>query len=87
MESATITTSGTTIMTVTTSGSTPLGNSNLNITGTSGALSHSVTPVLSVIASVDTTPPSAPTNLTATTISNTQLNLSSTAATNNVGVT
>src|SRR5262249_27953357 len=35
----------------------------------------------------DTTPPSAPSNLTATAVSSTQINLSWTAATDNVGVT
>jgi len=84
---ATVTTSGSTTMTVSTSASTPTGNSNLTVTGTSGSLSHSVTPVLSVIVSADTTPPSAPTNLTAAAASNLQINLSWTAATDNVGVT
>lgn len=83
---ATITTSGSTTMTVTTSSGTPIGNSNLTVTGMSGALSHSVTPVLSVIVSADTIPPSAPTNLTATAASNLQINLSWAAATDNVGV-
>jgi titin len=84
---ATITTSGSTTMTVTTSASTPIGNSNLTVTGTSGPLSHSITPVLSVIVSADTIPPTAPTNLTATAASNLQINLAWTAATDNVGVT
>ncbi len=84
---ATVTTSGSTTMTVTTSAGTPIGNSSLTVTGSSGALSHSVTPVLSVIVSADTTPPSAPTNLTATATSSSQINLSWTAATDNVGVT
>jgi fibronectin type 3 domain-containing protein len=84
---ATITTSGSTTMTVTTSASTPTGNSNLAVTGTSGSLSHTVTPVLSVILSADTTPPTAPTNLTATAASNLQINLAWTAATDDVSVT
>ena len=84
---ATVTTSGLTTMTVTTSASTPVGNSNLTATGTSGALHHSVTPVLSVIVSGDTIPPTAPTNLTATAAPNLQINLAWTAATDNVGVT
>ncbi|HTF26004.1 MAG TPA: fibronectin type III domain-containing protein [Candidatus Limnocylindria bacterium] len=84
---ATVTTSGSTTMTVSTSAGTPIGNSNLTVTGTSGASSHSVTPVLSVIVSADTIPPTAPTNLTATASSNLQINLSWTAATDNVGVT
>jgi fibronectin type 3 domain-containing protein len=83
---ATITTSGSTTMTVTTSAGTPIGNSNLTVTGTSGSLNHSVTPVLSVIVSADTIPPTAPTNLTATAASNLQINLAWTAATDNVGV-
>lgn len=84
---ATITTSGSTTMTVNTSSSTPTGNFNLAVTGTSGNLGHSVTPVLSVIVSVDTQPPTAPTNLTATGVSSSQINLAWTAATDNVGVT
>jgi fibronectin type 3 domain-containing protein len=84
---ATVTTSGSTTMTVTTSASTPVANSNLTVTGTSASLSHSVTPVLSVIVSADTIPPTAPTNLTATAASNLQINLAWTAATDNVGVT
>src|SRR2546426_6096373 len=84
---ATVTTAGSTTMTVTTSTSTPIGNSNLTVTGTSGALNHSVTPVLSVIVSGDTIPPTAPTNLTATAAPNLQVNLAWTAATDNVGVT
>jgi len=84
---ATVTTSGSTTMTVSTSAGTPVGNSNLSVTGTSGALSHSITPVLSVIISADTISPMAPTNLTAMAASNLQINLSWTAATDNVGVT
>lgn len=84
---ATITTSGSTTMTVATSASTPIGNSNLTVTATSSSLSHSITPVLSVIVSADTIPPTAPTNLTATAASNLQINLAWTAATDNVGVT
>ena len=84
---ATVTTSGSTTMTVTTSISTPIGNSNLTVTGSSGSLSHSITPVLSVIVSGDTVAPTAPTNLTATAAPNLQINLAWTAATDNVGVT
>jgi titin len=83
----TVTASGSTVMTVTTSSSTPTGNYNLTVTGSSGALSHTVTPVLSVIPLVDTQPPTAPTNLSATPTSGTQVNLAWTAATDNVGVT
>ena len=39
------------------------------------------------LAAADTTPPTAPTNLTATAVSTTQINLSWTASTDNVGVT
>jgi fibronectin type 3 domain-containing protein len=84
---ATVTTSGSTTMTITTSASTPTGNSNLTVTGTSSALSHSITPVLSVIVSADTIPPTAPTNLSAVAASNLQINLSWTAATDDVSVT
>lgn len=83
----TVTTSGSTTMTVSTSAGTPVGNFSLIVTGTSAALSHSGNPVLSVIVSADTIPPTAPTNLTATASSNLQINLSWTAATDNVGVT
>ncbi len=83
----TVTASGSTVMTVTTSSSTPTGNYNLTVTGSSGALSHTVTPVLSVIPLVDTQPPTAPTNLSATPTSGTQVNLAWTAATDDVSVT
>jgi chitodextrinase len=47
----------------------------------------SPTATASTIASPDTTPPTAPSNLTATAASATQINLSWTASTDNVGVT
>src|SRR5207247_2393900 len=50
-----------------------------------GAFSNTATAV--TLAVPDTTPPSAPSNLTATAASSTQINLSWTAATDNVGVT
>jgi titin len=84
---ATVTTSGSTTMTVSTAGSTTVGSFNLTVAGSSGALSHTVTPVLSVIVSADTIPPSAPTNLAAAATSSSQINLTWTAATDNVGVT
>jgi fibronectin type 3 domain-containing protein len=84
---ATVTTSGSTIMTVATSASTPTGNYTLTVTGTSGSVSSSTTASLAVIATVDTQPPTAPTNLSASAASSSQINLSWTASTDNVGVT
>ncbi|HXJ06002.1 MAG TPA: fibronectin type III domain-containing protein [Candidatus Acidoferrum sp.] len=84
---ATVTTSGSTTLTITTAASAPTGNFPLTVTGTSGSTSHSVIPALVVFASADTQPPSAPGNLAASSISNSQINLTWTASTDNIGVT
>ena len=84
---STVVGSGSTILTVSTTSSTLAGTYPLSIAGTSGILNHTVSTTLDVITSSDTTAPSAPTNLTATAASSTQINLTWTASTDNVGVT
>jgi fibronectin type 3 domain-containing protein len=83
----TVTTSGSTIMTITTVSSTPTGTFALTVTGSSGTLSHSITPALDVIPLTDTQPPTAPSSLAASVISNLEIDLTWTASTDNVGVT
>src|SRR5262249_14898258 len=68
--------SGSSTLTVTTTGSTPSGNSTVSITGTSGSLSHTAT--VSLI--VNPPPPQPPSNLTAIAASSSSINLSWTAS-------
>lgn len=75
--------SGTATLTLNVGPSTAIGTYTLTVTGASGALTHTTAITLTV---PDTTPPTAAT-LTATAVSPTQINLSWTAATDNVGVT
>src|SRR6266849_2719974 len=69
---ASISGSGTATLTVTTATSTPAGNYTLTITGTSGSLSHPANVTLTVTG----TPPQPPSNLTASTVSSSAINLS-----------
>ncbi|HKT46927.1 MAG TPA: galactose oxidase-like domain-containing protein, partial [Candidatus Acidoferrales bacterium] len=71
----TVTASGSTTLSIATTGATPAGTFPLTVTGTSGTSSHSVMPAFVVFASPDTVPPSAPSVLTATAASNIQINL------------
>ncbi|HTD25182.1 MAG TPA: thaumatin family protein [Terriglobales bacterium] len=68
---ASISGSGTSTLTVTTATSTPAGNYTLTITGTSGSLSHPANVTLTVTG----TPPQPPSNLTASTVSSSAINL------------
>lgn len=72
-------------MTISTLTSTPTGNYAINVTGTGGDVSRTTSFTLSVVS--DTTAPTTPTNLTATPVSSSQINLSWTASSDNVGVT
>ena len=83
----TVNTSGSTTMNVVTSSSTPTGSYPLTITGNSGGLTHTAPVTLVVATSSDTSPPTAPSNLTPTVVGSSQINLSWTASTDNVGVT
>jgi trimeric autotransporter adhesin len=69
--------------TVTVTGLTLIGAAAGNYT----LASTTATTLASITAAVDTTPPTAPTGLTATAVGATQINLTWTAATDNVGVT
>jgi YVTN family beta-propeller protein len=66
---------------------TTVGNSGVTITVSDGALTASASFAWSIAASSDVTPPSTPGALTAAVGSNTQINLSWSASTDNVGVT
>jgi hypothetical protein len=68
--------SGSSTLTVTTSGSTPNGSSTITITGTSGSLSHSAT----VSLVVNPPAPQPPSNLTAIAASSSSINLTWTAS-------
>jgi hypothetical protein len=73
---ASIAGSGSSALTVTTTGSTPNGNSTITITGASGSLSHTTT--VSLI--VNPPPPQPPSSLTALAASSSSINLSWTAS-------
>jgi hypothetical protein len=73
---ASISGSGSSSLTVTTASSTPLGASTLTITGTSGSLSHTA----NVTLTVNPPAPQPPSNLTATAVSSSAINLSFTAS-------
>jgi hypothetical protein len=73
-------------LTIQTTASTPLGISNVTVTGTAGSLSRSATFGLTVVAPVDTARPSVPGKPVATVVSSSQINLSWAASTDNVGV-
>ncbi len=73
---ASISGSGTSTLTVTTASSTPAGNYTLTITGTSGTLSHPANVTLTVTG----TPPQPPSNLAASAVSSSAINLSWTAS-------
>ena len=75
-----------TTMTIATSASTPLGSYTVTAIGTAGGVTRTTPFTLTVNASSDTTAPSTPANLSATAISDSQINLSWTASTDNVGV-
>ena len=77
----------TTTFNITTLASTPTGNYTIIVTGTAGTLSRTTSFALAVTSTADTQPPSIPTGLTAGAISSSQINLSWTASTDNVGVT
>ena len=81
---------GTTIATVTTYSDSPLAPLTTyfyRVRATNGAGDSGYSNVANAATLADTTPPSAPTNLTATAASSTQINLSWTVSTDNVGVT
>jgi beta-glucanase (GH16 family) len=71
-----ITSSGSSTLTVATAGSTPSGSYTLSVTGTSGSLSHSSNVGLTVSA----TAPQPPSNLAATAASSSAINLTWTAS-------
>ncbi|PYX91386.1 MAG: hypothetical protein DMG67_10290, partial [Acidobacteria bacterium] len=73
---ASINGSSTSTLTVATASSTPAGNYTLTITGTSGSLSHPANVTLTVTG----TPPQPPSNLAATALSSSAINLSWTAS-------
>ena len=73
---ASITSTGTSTLTVMTASATPVGNDTLTITGTSGSLSHAANVTLTVTG----TPPQPPSNLAATATSSSQINLTWTAS-------
>ncbi|MGB8786469.1 MAG: galactose oxidase-like domain-containing protein [Candidatus Acidiferrales bacterium] len=82
-----VTTSGSSTLSISTTTSVASGTYSLVIAGTSGGLTNISAATLIVNGSTDTQPPTAPTNLTATAASSTQINLTWTASTDNVGVT
>ncbi len=89
-DGVTFTQIGTTGATITTYSDSPLALVTLyyyRVRATNGAGDSAYSNIASTTTLADTTPPTAPTNLTATATSSTQINLSWTASTDNVGVT
>ena len=75
-----------TTLTISTLSTTPAGTYTITVTGNAtGGLSKTTSFTLTVIG-VDTSPPTVPTGLTATAVSSSQINLSWTTSTDNVGV-
>ena len=83
---ATVTTSGSTTLSIATTTSVALGTYSILISGTSGGLVHTG-PATFIVGGPDTQPPTAPSNLATNAASSTQINLTWTASTDNVGVT
>ena len=77
----------TSFLTLTAAATTPMGDSTVVVTGAAGSVTRTTNFTLTVTAPpADTQAPTVPTNLTATAISSSQINLSWTASTDNVGV-
>ncbi len=89
-DNVTFTQIGTTGATTTAYSDSPLAPITLyyyRVRGTNGSGDSAYSNVASATTLADTTPPTAPTNLTASSVSSSQVNLSWTASTDNVGVT
>ncbi|KKW45452.1 MAG: Coagulation factor 5/8 type domain protein, partial [Parcubacteria group bacterium GW2011_GWB1_56_8] len=77
----------TSFLTLTAAATTPMGDSTVVVTGAAGSVTRTTSFTLTVTAPpADTQAPTVPANLTATAISSSQINLSWTASTDNVGV-
>src|SRR3989344_9683490 len=72
--------------TISTLSTTPAGNYTITVTGTATGGLIKTTPFTLTVIGVDTIAPSIPTGLIATAVSSSQINLSWTASTDNVGV-
>ncbi|MEK7560420.1 MAG: Ig-like domain-containing protein [Patescibacteria group bacterium] len=75
-----------TTMTIATGASTPTGSYTVTIVGTAGTVIRTTPFTLTVNASSDTTAPSTPSNFSAAVVSDSRIDLSWSASTDNVGV-